>query len=138
MPNILRVETYLWDVYKTQNFQFYPKICAKNLWGGNIFQFYSFQFHPENCAKHLGVGNIFLGCVKKTIFSILSQNLCKTFGGWKHISRMCKKPNIFNSIPIFVPQFGGWKHISRMCKRNQHFKFYPEICAQHLGVETYF
>ena len=27
---------------------------------------------------------------------------CKTSGGWKHISGMCIKPNIFNSIPKFV------------------------------------
>ena len=27
---------------------------------------------------------------------------CKTSGGWKHISGMCIKPNISNSILIFV------------------------------------
>ena len=68
-------------------------------------------------------------------FIILSRNLCQKFGGWKHISRMCKK-NIFNSIPKFVQNIWGWKHISRMCKKNQHFQFSPDICAKHLGMGT--
>ena len=33
----LRVETYIWDLYKTKHFQFYTDIHAKHLGGGYIF-----------------------------------------------------------------------------------------------------
>ena len=37
--------------------------------------------------------------------------LCQTFGGLKHISGMCIKPNIFNPFLILVQTFGWCKHI---------------------------
>ena len=66
------------------------------------------------------------------IFSILSQDSCQIFVGWKHISRMCIKANIFNSLMIFVPNIWGWKHSSRMCIKPNIFNslliFVLNIC----------
>ena len=57
----LRVETYIWDLYKTKHFQFYTDIHAKHLGGGYIFlkyhraepQFlFSFWYRNINIPKY--------------------------------------------------------------------------------------
>ena len=70
---------------------------------GNMCKTQHFQFHPD-----LGGAGIFLGCEYKTQHFQFYPNIhAKHFGGWKHISRMCKKTNIFTSILIFVPNIWG-------------------------------
>ena len=113
------------------------------IWGWGIFlgcayKTQHFQFYPNIRAKHLWCGNICLGCVQNPTFLIFSRNLCQTFGGWKHISRMCTKPNIFYSLPKFVPNFWGWKNISRMCIKPNIFNSILIFVPNIWGLETYF
>ena len=68
--NKYKYKTYIWDVYKTQHFQFYTDIHAKHLGGGYIFlkydraepQFsFSFWYRNINIPKYDIADNI--GCV---------------------------------------------------------------------------
>ena len=77
--------------------------------------------------------------------------MCQTFGGWKYVSGLRIKPNIFNSnnFPIletkhsFYPNIRakhsrGCKHISVMCIKCNIFNSIRIFVSNIWGVEPYF
>ena len=125
----LRVETYIWDLYKTKHFQFYTDICAKHFGGRRHISGKCVQSNPFLLSWYLC--QMFEGrnkdmevqkyscclCTLRARFrsewgrgetdlwdvcAVLSLYSRKTLGRWTHISGMCMKTKISNSIPIFV------------------------------------
>ena len=72
--NTWEVDTYFWDVYENQDFQFYPDIRVKYLAGGAIFL--GFSFYP---GKKYGIK-------KNLLFNSLTE---KQLRQWS--DRMCRK-----------------------------------------------
>ena len=109
------------------------------IWGWGIFlgcayKTQHFQFYPNIRSKHLWCGNICLGCVQNPTFLIFSRNLCQTFGGWKHISRMYKKKQYSQFYPKICVKHLGAGNIFLGCVRNPTFSILSRYLCQNLGV----
>ena len=160
LPNIWGVEIYFWIAYKAQHFQFYPDICVKYLGVETYFwkmcTTQDFSFYPDIFAKIcVCVWGVGYKNTAETKHSFYPNIRAKHSRGCKHISVMCIKCNIFNSILIFVSNIWGvepyfwdflfilifvpntWEvetYFWEMCT-TQCFSFYPDIRANHLGGE---